>query len=138
MMSNAVKWDGFPVFGRDRDAWHLLNCDDSEHPVPMWWDWRIEAWKSDPEDIFSVGAPSVAEIGYSYLAGTATPADLKEAIAEAVAAERERIAEYLSSLWTSSTLEGDEVSVTVKIKVPFLMNEKTNSTILRAIRSAAK
>ncbi|WP_155721229.1 hypothetical protein [Gluconobacter oxydans] len=90
MMSNAVKWDGFPVFGRDRDAWHLLNCDDSEHPVPMWWDWRIEAWKSDPEDLFSVGAPSVAGIGYSYLAGTVTPADLKEAIAEAVDAERER------------------------------------------------
>lgn len=63
---------------------------------------------------------------------------LGRAVAEAVSTEQERTAEYLSSLWASSTLEGDEISITVKIKVPFLMNEKTNSTILRAIRSAAK
>lgn len=97
-MSEAVKWDGFPVFGRDRDAWHLLNCDDSEHPIPMWWDWRIEAWKADPDCGFSLGAPNADGAGYSYLAGTVTPTDLQSAIAEAVAAERKRDNDLIRSL----------------------------------------
>lgn len=128
MMSEAVKWDGFPVFGRDRDAWHLLNCDDSEHPIPMWWDWRIEAWKSDPEDLFSVGAPSVAGIGYSYLAGTVTPADLKEAIAEAVAAERERCAKACEGERLEETAS-DPTDISYAVAV---------ERCIHAIRSAAK
>ena len=89
-MPEGAKWDGFPVFGRDQDGWHLLNCHDSEHPIPMWWEWRIEAWKADPDCGFSLGAPNADGAGYSYLAGTVTPTDLRSAIAEAVAAEREK------------------------------------------------
>lgn len=59
-------------------------------------------------------------------------------LAEAVAAEMERVSEFLSSFWSASSLEEDDISVTVKIKVPFIPHEKTVSTIFRAIRSAAK
>ncbi|WP_215748051.1 Rossmann-fold NAD(P)-binding domain-containing protein [Gluconobacter cerevisiae] len=86
------------MFGRDRDAWHLLNCDGSEHPIPMWWDWRIEAWKADPDCGFNLGAPNADGAGYSYLASTVTPSDLKEAIADAVAAEREENDALIRSL----------------------------------------
>ncbi|MFT8366252.1 MAG: hypothetical protein ABF812_09875 [Gluconobacter cerinus] len=97
-MSEAVKWDGFPVFGRDRDAWHLLNYDMGEHPVPMWWNWRGECWSSSPDAAFGTPARDADFSGYSYCAGTVTPSDLKDAIAEAVAAERERCAKVCEGL----------------------------------------
>lgn len=91
-MSEVVKWDGFPVLGRDRDAWHLLNYVKSPHPVPMWWNWHAECWLSSPDAKMGTHAGDAQFSGFSYLAGTVTPSDLKEAIAEAVAAERERCA----------------------------------------------
>lgn len=78
------------------------------------------------------------ENGYSYLDSTVTPNDLLDYVADAVASEQKKIADYLSSSWVSSSLDDQEIAVVVKIKVPFLMNETTHSTILRAIRSAAK
>ncbi|MFT8354545.1 MAG: hypothetical protein ABF617_08065 [Gluconobacter japonicus] len=137
-MSGVVKWDGFPVFGRDRDAWHLLRFENEEHPTPMWWDWRLEAWFTDPSARGGMRAEAAHETGFSYLAGTVTPSDLNDAIAEAVAAERERVAEFLNSSWAASSLDEEDISVTLKIKVPFVPHEKTVSTLLRAIRSAAK
>lgn len=125
-MPEGEKWDGFPVFGRDRDGWHLLNYDEAEHPIPMWWCWHIEAWKADPADLFSVGAPNAAYIGYSYLAGTVTPAALKEAIAEAVAAEREK---------NAKTCEAQRLN---EISAPADWHNDACKACAEAIRSAAK
>jgi hypothetical protein len=59
-------------------------------------------------------------------------------VRESLSDEHERIAGYLCSFWSASSLEGDDVSVTIKIKVPFLMDEKTTATILRSIRGDKK
>ncbi|KXU99264.1 hypothetical protein AD929_15845 [Gluconobacter potus] len=128
-MPEGEKWDGFPVFGRDRDGWHLLNYDEAEHPIPMWWCWHIEAWKADPADLFSAGAPNAAYIGYSYLAGTVTPAALKEAIAEAVAAERERLVSEVVGRIDRFKITRDPDD---------LMQDAACKAIVEAIRSAAK
>ena len=136
-MSEIVKWDGFPVFGRDRDAWHLLNYDRGEYPVPMWWNWRGECWSSSPDAAFGTPARDAYFSGYSYCSGTVTPSDLNDAIAESVAAERERCAEVCGKLGGTGK-SGYEATAYDPENRGADCAEDMAERIAEAIRSAAK
>ena len=96
--------------------------------------WLVE----DCEDscFATVNAQMVAD----FMADTdsvSTPLYTAKQLAEAVAAEREKNATYLNTFWAASSLDGEEVVVTIKLHAPFVMDEKVKDMIRRVLNESA-